>query len=802
MAHLSVRDLKTHLTSSGVDISSCVEKGDLVHLFEQHAPPQHAQPQYLQPEQNVQPNYHWQPQYVQPPVKVEPSQDQQQRVQQQMMPSLGQQQQMRQQVMQQMNQQQHTLAVAPSDDHTTLAAAPTASQPPRRSRQFWHAGEYKSHSASAAPGSAATDELDRARVHPKFLHSNATSHKWALGAIAELLDNSVDEIPNGCTFVALDIESDGDGGHLLSVLDDGGGMDRARLHNMLSFGMSNGTSTCRIGQYGNGFKTSSMRLGGDALVLTTCRSSGERAAGLLSYTMLRATAAEDVVTPLVSWDAHGQLQAAESAATQRSLPLILQWSPYHSEAALLRAFERLGAHGTLVLISNLWESESGQPELDWLADARDVRLRPAEVPAATASRRKGGTLEQQQAVRDKYYGWQLSLRKYAAVLYRQLPSGFELRLRGARVEAWDVAAELKHAQVERYQPHLPAHTGGPRLAGVYPITLGFVTEAPDAAVMGFLVYHRNRLIKCMWEPYTSPSSTGRGVIGVLEVDFVQPAHDKQDFERTDLFARLEAKLKQLQPAFWRREAAKVGYAVYGSAAKQSEAAAAKEGLVLERSETSSTGFADVYVERPSPNGRAAKRALYEARTPADDGTLDSAKVLGIFDTAEEAALAVARVKQAARRCPPLLWQPASESQQAGAAKRRRVAQPAVGRARGQAGSTAVGSEGEDNREVIEVVAEADSEAEMPEVAVQVVEVLPPDESDGRNEALQARVLELEQRLLEQEAELTSLRAYKASSTELLERLGCNADVAADIDAAVAAAKGTLPASEVEVEFVD
>ena len=58
------------------------------------------------------------------------------------------------------------------------------------------------------------------------------------------------------------------------------------------------------------------------------------------------------------------------------------------------------------------------------------------------------------------------------------------------------------------------------LAGVYPITLGFVAEAPDAAVMGFLVYHRNRLIKCMWEPYTSPSQSpprGRGCVQIFGI---------------------------------------------------------------------------------------------------------------------------------------------------------------------------------------------------------------------------------------------------------------------------------------------
>lgn len=28
--------------------------------------------------------------------------------------------------------------------------------------------------------------MDHVRVHPKFLHSNATSHKWALGGILSL----------------------------------------------------------------------------------------------------------------------------------------------------------------------------------------------------------------------------------------------------------------------------------------------------------------------------------------------------------------------------------------------------------------------------------------------------------------------------------------------------------------------------------------------------------------------------------------------------------------------------------------
>lgn len=40
------------------------------------------------------------------------------------------------------------------------------------------------------------------------------------------------------------------------------------------------------------------------------------------------------------------------------------------------------------------------------------------------------------------------------------------------------------------------------------------------------------------------------VIGVLEANFVEPAHDKQGFERTTVLARLEAKLVQMQKTYW------------------------------------------------------------------------------------------------------------------------------------------------------------------------------------------------------------------------------------------------------------
>ena len=48
----------------------------------------------------------------------------------------------------------------------------------------------------------------------------------------------------------------------------------------------------------------------------------------------------------------------------------------------------------------------------------------------------------------------------------------------------------------------------------------------------------------MWEVFKSPSSIGRGVIGLLALDdSVQPSHDKQDFEHTALMAKIEQKLR-------------------------------------------------------------------------------------------------------------------------------------------------------------------------------------------------------------------------------------------------------------------
>jgi len=49
---------------------------------------------------------------------------------------------------------------------------------------------------------------------------------------------------------------------------------------------------------------------------------------------------------------------------------------------------------------------------------------------------------------------------------------------------------------------------------------------------------------------------GNSCAGVLQADNVQPTHNKQDFERTSLFQKLELRLKDMTWEYW--------YSVYAS----------------------------------------------------------------------------------------------------------------------------------------------------------------------------------------------------------------------------------------------
>ncbi|XP_052181316.1 protein MICRORCHIDIA 6-like isoform X6 [Diospyros lotus] len=362
----------------------------------------------------------------------------------------------------------------PTEDKSTAPVLPASSAP--ICRQFWKAGNYDEGLTSKSVIQNGSSYL---HIHPKFLHSNATSHKWAFGAIAELLDNAVDEVQNGATLVIVDrISNPKDGNPALLIQDDGGGMDPKTMRHCLSFGFSAKKSKSAIGQYGNGFKTSSMRLGADVIVFSRCLKERTlmQSIGLLSYTFLTQTGHDRIVVPMLDYVRNATTGTWETLHQfgeghfMSNLSMLLQWSPYSTEAELLKQLDAIGNHGTRIIIYNLWLKDDGSLELDFNSDLEDICL-----------------------------------------------SG-DAKLEDKGVNR--MAINESH-MANRYQYSL----------------------------------------RPFWKVVSYSDSRGRGVVGVLEANFIEPTHNKQDFEKTSVFQKLENRLKEMTWDYWDTHCRLLGYRV-------------------------------------------------------------------------------------------------------------------------------------------------------------------------------------------------------------------------------------------------
>ncbi|XP_030458256.1 protein MICRORCHIDIA 6-like isoform X2 [Syzygium oleosum] len=449
-----------------------------------------------------------------------------------------------------LDQAQSTLDDTGLSSMSTICPAPLC-------RQFWKSGSYDNgHSAKIS----IQNGRNYLHVHPMFLHSNATSHKWAFGAIAELLDNAVDEIQNGATFVIVDKTlNPRDGSPALLIQDDGGGMDPEALRQCMSFGFSDKKEKSAIGQYGNGFKTSTMRLGADVIVFS--RHMEDRvltqSIGLLSYTFLMQAGHDRIVVPMVDYEFNASTGTLEMSRRNdrehfmANLSLLLQWSPYSNEADLVQQFDDIGSHGTKIIIYNLWFNDDGEMELDFDADPQDIHI-SGDIKKVETCHNWKSVNEQHIANRLHY-----SLRVYLSILYLQIPESFKIVLRGQNVEHHNIADDLKCIEYILYRPQ----TAG-SVEGEVVTTVGFLKEAPHVNIHGFNVYYKNRLILPFWRVVNYTTHVrGRGVVGVLEANFIEPTHNKQDFERTSLFQKLEVRLKEMAWEYWDCHCGLIGYQV-------------------------------------------------------------------------------------------------------------------------------------------------------------------------------------------------------------------------------------------------
>ncbi|XP_047441492.1 MORC family CW-type zinc finger protein 3 [Mugil cephalus] len=357
-------------------------------------------------------------------------------------------------------------------------------------------------------------------MSPSFLNSNSTSHTWPFSAVAELIDNASDP---GVSAKQIWIDAVNEGDHLcLTFTDNGSGMTPNKLHKMLSFGFtekgSGKASQQAIGIYGNGFKSGSMRLGRDALIFT--KNGGCQTVGMLSQTYLENIKAQAVIVPIVPFSQQTKSMIV-TEDSEASLAAILQHSIINSLEQIHAHFDSIASKkGTKILIWNIRRAKDGKSEIDFETDASDLRLPEIQIEELKKGLRNSGSLRAEQNIPEMHY----SLRAYLSILY--LKPRTQIILRGKKILAKLVSKTLTHIEHDVYKPHFSKEK--------VKVTFGLNPKNKDH--YGIMMYHKNRLIKAYekvgCQLKTSGQRAGIGVMGIIECNFLRPAHNKQDFEYT------------------------------------------------------------------------------------------------------------------------------------------------------------------------------------------------------------------------------------------------------------------------------
>ncbi|XP_049330687.1 MORC family CW-type zinc finger protein 4 [Astyanax mexicanus] len=381
-------------------------------------------------------------------------------------------------------------------------------------------------------------------MSPSYLDSNSTSHTWPFSAVAELVDNASDP---GVTAKQIWIDvANVKGHHCLSFTDNGSGMTPNKLHKMLSFGFtekgSGKGSHQAIGVYGNGFKSGSMRLGRDALIFT--KNGGCQSVGMLSQTFLQAIKAQAVIVPITPFNQQTK-SLIITEDSEASLRAILTHSIFKSVFELQEQLDSIpGKKGTKILIWNIRRNKDGKPEFDFDTDTEDIRLpeiHSEEMEGVKSKKSYFGPRRTEHIVPEMDY----SLRAYLSILY--LKPRIQIVLRQKKVQTKLVAKSLSMIENDVYKPQF--------INERVKITFGFNQKNKDH--YGIMMYHNNRLIKSYEKVGCQIKSSGQrsgvGVIGVIECNFLKPAHNKQDFEYTKEYRLTIAALGLKLNDYWREK---------------------------------------------------------------------------------------------------------------------------------------------------------------------------------------------------------------------------------------------------------
>ncbi|XP_068166447.1 ATPase MORC2 isoform X1 [Antennarius striatus] len=444
--------------------------------------------------------------------------------------------------------------------------------------------------------------LSRAQLTFEYLHTNSTTHEFLFGALAELVDNSRDA---SATRIDIYTEKRPElrGGYMLCFLDDGIGMDPNEATHVIQFGKSSKRSpeSTQIGQYGNGLKSGSMRIGKDFILFT--KKDNMLTCLFLSRTFHEEEGLDEVIVPLPSWDLNTKeplTSDPEKYAIETEL--IFKYSPFKSKEELMEQFKKIESDsGTLVIIYNLKLMDNREPELDVETDHQDILMAgtPAEgvKPERRSFRAYAAVLYIDPRMRIFIQGHKVRTKRlscclYKPRLYKYSSTRFKTRAEQEVKKADHLAkiAEEKAREADSKRIALEARLG----EDLSKDSRAILRKVQDSAMMlkrdaemkkrileakhkalkepkelnfifgvnieqrdldGMFVYNCSRLIK-MYEK-TGPQLEGGmacgGVVGVVDVPYlvIEPTHNKQDFADAKEYRHLLKSMGEHLAQYWK-----------------------------------------------------------------------------------------------------------------------------------------------------------------------------------------------------------------------------------------------------------
>ncbi|NXS19789.1 MORC2 protein, partial [Mystacornis crossleyi] len=393
------------------------------------------------------------------------------------------------------------------------------------------------------------------------------------------------------------------GGFMLCFLDDGTGMDSNEAASVIQFGKSAKRSpeSTQIGQYGNGLKSGSMRIGKDFILFT--KKDNTMTCLLLSRTFHEEEGIDEVIVPLPTWNARSREPVTDNMEKFAiETELIYKYSPFKSEREVMDQFSKIrGEKGTLVIIFNLKLMDNGEPELDVTSDPQDIQMAETPPEGTKPERRSfrayAAVLYIDPRMRIFINGHKVRTKRlscclYKPRMYKYTSNRFKTRAEQEVKKAEHVAriAEEKAREAESKARALELRLGGDltresrvtlrqvqnsaitmrREADVKkrikdakqralkePKELNFIfgVNIEQRELDGMFIYNCSRLIK-MYEkvgPQLEGGMACGGVVGVVDVPYLvlEPTHNKQDFADAKEYRHLLKAMGEHLAQYWK-----------------------------------------------------------------------------------------------------------------------------------------------------------------------------------------------------------------------------------------------------------